>query len=170
MSFKYSTNNKKIGMNNQKEIAMEGKRRWINLNTISDIFAAISVVITIIVYQRHFTQYKKELRTQQTILNNTIVSDQSYLVFNRVPKAGSEMLWTLIDQLADKNNFTSYSDSPKAKEQRGAENTYLTTRDGRKYYVDMWAPKTKKSVKDERNLNNIESGTERMRSTNWSIS
>ena len=76
----------------------------------------------------------------QIALNNTRLSDQSILVFNRVPKAGSEMVWSLINRLSHKNNFTSYSDSMEAKQQRGAENTYLTSRDRRKYYADLWAP------------------------------
>ena len=151
-------------MNNLKEIPMMQKSKRIIQNKIGDIFAVTSIVTMVIVYQKHYQQYKEEILTQQTILNNTIISDQSYLVFNRVPKAGSEMLWTVIDKLAAANNFTSYSDSAKAKEKRGSENTYLKTRDDRKYYTDMWAPKTKESVKDERNLNNMESGMERIRS------
>ena len=127
-------------------------------NIICDIFATISIVTLAIVYQMHYKLHKEELFTQQRILNNTIVSDQSYLVFNRVPKAGSEMLWTLINRLANENNFTSYSDSAKAKANRGSENAYLPTRDGRKYYVDMWRPKTNKSVKDIKSLSDMGSG------------
>ena len=149
-------------MKSGKETAMDANPKWIILNKISDIFAATSVLTLVIVYQKHYQQYKQELHTQQTILNNTIVSDQSYLIFNRVPKAGSEMLWSVINRLAEENNFTSYSDSMKAKEERGSENTYLPYVDDRKYYIDMWSPKTKESVKDERNLNNVHSGKKRI--------
>ena len=129
-------------------------------NIIGNIFATISIVTLAIVYQMHYKLYKEEVFTQQRILNNTIVSDQSYLVFNRVPKAGSEMLWTLINRLAIENNFTSYSDSAKAKANRGSENAYLPNKDARKYYVDMWRPKTHKSVKDIKDLSNLDSGKE----------
>ena len=92
---------------------------------VYDIFATISIVTLGIVYQMHYKKQKEEIFRQQRLLNNTIESDQSYLIFNRVPKAGSEMLWTLINSLARENNFTSYSDSAKAKATRGSENTYL---------------------------------------------
>ena len=137
---------------------MEAKIKQCAYQRICDSFAITSIVMLAIVYQQYYKQHKDELFTHQRILNNTIVSDQSYLVFNRVPKAGSEMLWTLIDILAEENNFTSYSDSMKAKNDRGAENTYLETTDARKYYVDMWRPKTNASVKDINNLNNMKSG------------
>ena len=128
-------------------------------NILWDIVATISIVTLAIVYQMHYKLHKEELFTQQRILNNTIASDHTYLIFNRVPKAGSEMLWTLINSLANENNFTSYSDSAKAKANRGSENAYLPTREGRKYYVDMWRPKPNKSLTFEPSLT-MESGTE----------
>ena len=125
---------------------------------VYDIFATLALVTLANVYQNHYKQSKDELFTQQRLLNNTILSDNSYLVFNRVPKAGSEMLWSLIDKLALENNFTSYSDSMKAKDARGSENTYIPNPEGRKYYVDMWRPKTLESVKNVKDLNNMKSG------------
>ena len=125
---------------------------------VYDIFATLALVTLANVYQNHYKQSKDELFTQQRLLNNTILSDNSYLVFNRVPKAGSEMLWSLIDKLALENNFTSYSDSMKAKDARGSENTYIPMKLGRKYYVDMWRPKTLESVKNVKDLNNMKSG------------
>ena len=125
---------------------------------VYDIFATLALVTMANVYQNHYKQSKDELFTQQRLLNNTILSDNSYLVFNRVPKAGSEMLWSLIDKLALENNFTSYSDSMKAKDARGSENTYIPNPEGRKYYVDMWRPKTLESVKNVKDLNNMKSG------------
>ena len=125
---------------------------------VYDIFATFALVTLANVYQNHYKQSKDELFTQQRLLNNTILSDNSYLVFNRVPKAGSEMLWSLIDKLALENNFTSYSDSMKAKDARGSENTYIPNPEGRKYYVDMWRPKTLESVKNVKDLNNMKSG------------
>ena len=142
---------------------MEAKIKQCAYQRICDSFAITSIVMLAIVYQQYYKQHKDELFTHQRILNNTIVSDQSYLVFNRVPKAGSEMLWTLIDILSVENNFTSYSDSMKAKNDRGAENTYLRTAEARKYYVDMWRPKTNESVKDINNLNNMKSGKENIK-------
>ena len=41
---------------------------------------------------------------------------------------------------------------------RGSENTYIPNPEGRKYYVDMWRPKTLESVKNVKDLNNMKSG------------
>ena len=122
---------------------------------ISDMFAATSVLAVIILHQKYLQHYRDELLIQQTLLNNTIVSNQSYVVFNRVPKAGSEMLWSLIDRLAQENNFTSYSDSMKVKNKRGSENTFLKTKEDRKYYVDLWVNRGSVDVENEEKPNFI---------------
>ena len=124
-----------------------------NWNQISHIFAVTSVLAVIILHQKYLQYYRDELLIQQTLLNNTIVSNQSYVVFNRVPKAGSEMLWSLIDRLAQENNFTSYSDSMKVKNQRGNENTWLKTKEDRKYYVDLWVNRGSVDVENEEKPN-----------------
>ena len=128
------------------------------MDVIFNILATLSIIAMSMLYQTQYKQYKEELLTQRRLLNNTLSSDESYLIFNRVPKAGSEMLWSLINKLSIVNNFTSYSDSARAKNERGAENTYLTTPEARKVYVDYWRPKTLDMVKDIANINNFESG------------
>lgn len=48
------------------------------------------------------------------------------------------MLWELIDKLSARNGFTPYHDDISLKKQRGAENTFLYTEQGRQHYVDMF--------------------------------
>ena len=129
-----------------------------NKNVLFNILATLSIVIMSVMYQTQYKRHMEELLTHRRMLNNTLSSDESYLIFNRVPKAGSEMLWGLINKLAIVNNFTSYSDSAKAKDQRGSENTYLPDQESRKVYVDMWRSKSLDMVGDTSNLNNMESG------------
>ena len=57
----------------------------------------------------------------------------------RVPKAGSEMLWGLIDTISVQNNFTSYSDNQELKAKRGFENTYLLDKSSRETVAKMWS-------------------------------
>ena len=128
------------------------------MDVIFNILATLSIIAMSMLYQTQYKQYKEELLTQRRLLNNTLSSDESYLIFNRVPKAGSEMLWDVINKLARLNNFTSYSDSAKAKANRGAENCYLLDPGARKVYVDMWKPKTIDMVEDIKDINNMESG------------
>lgn len=68
---------------------------------------------------------RKEIHNEANLLNNTHDANQSFVIFNRVPKAGSETLWSLLDKLGKINNFTSYSDDQQLKKNRGFENTLM---------------------------------------------
>ena len=53
-------------------------------------------------------------------LNNTgRAEDQDLLVFNRVPKVGSQTMHNLINRLSKRNNFTSYKDDDDTVRLRG---------------------------------------------------
>ena len=52
------------------------------------------------------------------LLNNTNNSNDTFLIFNRVPKAGTESLMNLLDILASKNNFTAGKDDEDLKKMR----------------------------------------------------
>ena len=53
-------------------------------------------------------------------LNNTgRAEDQDLLVFNRVPKVGSQTMHNLINRLSKRNNFTSYKDDDDNVRLRG---------------------------------------------------
>ncbi len=107
-------------------------------------------------------------------LNNTKHADQGILIFNRyrydklsykklkmsnscfpyrVPKVGSETVWSLIDFLARRNNFSSYSDNMLAKRERGGENTLLDTYEKRKAYYDLLMENGKKPFTYTKHLN-----------------
>ena len=70
----------------------------------------ISVISALIIgyLLSDYSKLKENISIEANLLNNTRFSNQSVVVFNRVPKAGSEMLWTLIDKIQFINNFNSY--------------------------------------------------------------
>ena len=72
-----------------------------------DYLALLCLVLVtwLLCYQ---TRLQSEISLEANELNNTKYANQSFLIFNRVPKAGSETLWSLIDKLAKRNNFQRY--------------------------------------------------------------
>ena len=101
--------------------------------TLYDVISILTALLTALLL-KDYGHLKSELLKEAEQLNNTIKANQTILVFNRTPKAGSESLWKLIDDLAVQNNFISMSDDPDNKKRRG-ENTYLRNLSTRKYYV-----------------------------------
>ena len=77
-------------------------------NKISN-FDIVSVFSTICVAYlvTDFIKLRKKIDTEADLLNNTRRSNQSFLIFNRTPKAGSETVWGMMDFLQHFNNFTS---------------------------------------------------------------
>ena len=72
-----------------------------------DLISLISALI-IAYLLSDYSKLKENISIEANLLNNTRFSNQSVVVFNRVPKAGSEMLWTLIDKIQFINDFNSY--------------------------------------------------------------
>ena len=104
-------------------------KNWDILSLLSTVFVAY--------YLTDYKELIERIDKEANELNNTKKSNQSVLVFNRTPKAGSETIWNLLDFLSKPNNFGSYSDSQELKGQRGYENCYLTNKDEREAYVNM---------------------------------
>ena len=52
------------------------------------------------------------------MLNNTITANETFLIFNRVPKAGTESLMELLVILAQLNNYTAAADDGELKAKR----------------------------------------------------
>ena len=101
--------------------------------TLFDVISILAALLAAVLL-KDYGLLKSELSREIDKLNNTRKANQTVLVFNRTPKAGSESLWKLIDNLAYQNNFTSMSDDQANKKIRG-ENTYLQTASSREYYV-----------------------------------
>ena len=72
-----------------------------------DLISVISALLIAFLWS-DYSKLQENILNEAILLNNTGCSNQSILVFNRVPKAGSEMLWALLDRLQHINNFTSY--------------------------------------------------------------
>ena len=64
-----------------------------------DFISALTVLIFAVLL-RKYREVSSELSTEASKLNNTAKANQTVLVFNRTPKAGSESLWELIGQIS----------------------------------------------------------------------
>ena len=106
-------------------------------STAADVAVFVAIVAAATYTLDRYVSVRSDLSDAASALNNTASADQEGLVFNRVPKVGSEMIWSLIDRLAVRNGFHSFSDSKEVKDRRGSENTYLRTRDLRRAYADI---------------------------------
>ena len=59
-------------------------------------------------------------------LNNSVrADDQDLLMFNRVPKVGSQTMLRLLELLSKRNNFIAYKDSFENVRKNG-ENTFVS--------------------------------------------
>eukprot|EP00096_Caligus_rogercresseyi_P011298 TRINITY_DN4404_c0_g1_i1.p1 TRINITY_DN4404_c0_g1~~TRINITY_DN4404_c0_g1_i1.p1 ORF type:complete len:333 (+),score=63.69 TRINITY_DN4404_c0_g1_i1:29-1027(+) len=77
------------------------------------------------------------LESEAQRLNISSRSNGDFVLYNRVPKSGSQTLWKIIDNLAVSHGFNSTIDSPKLKAIRGSENVYF--RDSEQMdYIQMW--------------------------------
>merc|ERR1712038_1418123 len=86
------------------------------LNTI-DVVAIIGIVLTCWL-MLDYVRIQSDIEKEADSLNNTKFANQSLMIFNRVPKAGTETLWGLIDVLAYLNNFTVFQDNADLKDMR----------------------------------------------------
>ena len=97
------------------------------------VFSIFSLSFLILEYKK----IQNELLQESNQLNITKNLNTSFLIFNRTPKAGSEMIWTLIDRLSVKNEFKNFRFSQNVKKHRGGENTYFDEFE-QKIYIDMF--------------------------------
>ena len=100
----------------------------------NDIFAVLSTVC-LALFWTQYQQLKSDLKYEANLLNKTHQSNESIVIFNRVPKCGSESLHKIMEILSAKNNFTVYDDEHTKK---GVEITYLAEKSDRKAFVDMF--------------------------------
>ena len=102
-----------------------------------DVIFVISCGLATFLFQ-DYAKLKAKLQSKASLLNNTAKANQSFMIFNRVPKAGTNTLWEVIDVVAINQNhtFKSLGDSGKLKEARG-ENTFMFEENERKTYVEM---------------------------------
>ena len=102
-----------------------------------DVIFVISCGLAALLFQ-DYIKLKVSLKSKASSLNNTAKANQTFMIFNRVPKAGTNTLWEVIDTVAFKQNqsFKSLGDSSKLKDARG-ENTFMFEESERKHYVEM---------------------------------
>ena len=102
-----------------------------------DIVAFLSLILTMIVYKYYYQPFRDKILLHQVKLNNTIRSNQSYLIFNRVPKAGSQTVQGLIRVLSKINGFNLYNGKDSWDYKHSSEKYFLSENDKR-VHVDMW--------------------------------
>ena len=103
----------------------------------ADIIACVCLTITMLVYKYYYQPYRNEILLRQRQLNNTIKSDQSYLIFNRVPKAGSQTIRRIIRVLAPINGFNLYK-GLDTREYRKASEKYFLSEEDKKFHISSW--------------------------------
>ena len=101
------------------------------------MMAWMSLTITMLVYKYYYQPYRNEILLRQRQLNNTIKSDQSYLIFNRVPKAGSQTIRRIIRVLAPIHGFTLYK-GIDTREYRKASEKYFLSEEDKKFHISSW--------------------------------
>ena len=90
-----------------------------------------------LVYKYYYQPYRDEILLHQRELNNTLTSDQSYLIFNRVPKAGSQTIRRIIRVLAPINGFKLYK-GLDTREYRKASEKYFLSEEDKKFHISSW--------------------------------
>ena len=95
-------------------------------------FVNIAVAICVSSYYMHV---KRHLTHLQNKLNVTSQLNQSFLIFQQVPKTGSEQMMAMIEVLAQKHNFKSFSANPSFTQQFGQFHTFDFQTRG--FYVNM---------------------------------
>lgn len=78
------------------------------INLVYTDYISIICALVIAFLLSDYTKLKENISNEAKLLNNTQHANQSFIIFNRVPKAGSETLWGLLDRLQYGNNFSSY--------------------------------------------------------------
>ena len=112
---------------------------------VSDWLAVASALAAAWSCRRYLAAREAVVTYRLNHLNNTAnATVPGLLVFNRVPKVGSQTLWMLLDKLSARNGFGSFSDSAEAKKARGnSENNYLPAPSERKGYYDLLANRSR---------------------------
>ena len=103
----------------------------------ADIIACVSLTITMLVYRYYYQPYRDEILLRQRELNNTLTSDQSYIIFNRVPKAGSQTIRRIIRVLAPINGFNLYK-GLDTREYRKASEKYSLSEEDKMFHISSW--------------------------------
>ena len=102
-----------------------------------DIIACLSSIMTMVVYKYYYQPFRDKILWHQLKLNNTIRSNQTYLIFNRVPKAGSQTVNGLIRVLSKLNGFNLYNGLDSWDYKHPSEKYFLSEKDKR-IHIHMW--------------------------------
>ena len=85
--------------------------------TFPDLITLFCVVIFAWLYSE-YGDLRQRLSNEAEMLNNTGSANETFMIFNRVPKAGTETLMELLEILSYGNKFTASKDDEDLKIQR----------------------------------------------------
>ena len=97
-------------------------------------FHLVNIVLALCVAS-YYMNAKRHLTHLQNKLNITSGLNQSFMIFQQVPKTGSEQMNAMIEVLALKHNFSSFSANPSFTQQFGQFHTFDFQTRG--FYVNM---------------------------------
>ena len=99
-------------------------------------FMSIFLASMTVLYYKYTCSMKSNLSKLQKSLNVTSNYNQSFVIFNQVPKTGSEQMMYIIDVLAPKNQFLNISSNPEFQKKKGQFQIF-PDKAVRYFYVDM---------------------------------
>ena len=92
---------------------MVNKKTMAFVDTIS-----LFCVVALAWLYSEYGELLKKFENEKYSINNTISANETFLIFNRVPKAGTETLMELLEILGQLNNFTAAKDDEDLKKVR----------------------------------------------------
>ena len=108
---------------------------WYKKIKLIDCVIIVCAIFSAMLYPQRRSLRVLLMNETQT-LNITSKLNTSFLIFNRNPKAASQTIWTLLNNLQYPNNFHSHHASPEFKNINQGENVYLT-KVGQEEYVKL---------------------------------
>ena len=100
-------------------------------NIVLVSLALFQAMLTYMRYRNVHFVYSSVVRA----LNKTADANQTFMIFNQVPKTGSENMIHLIDSLSFKNNFMNISSNPEFNQKYGYFHYF--DEDLKRYYINM---------------------------------
>ena len=116
-----------VHQNYTKKITESNERNL--TQNLAKSFGGQTMRSVIRILSKHKHSQEKLIELYQTGLNNTASSDQSYIIFNRNAKSGSETVQSIISMLSKKNNFTMVTANYRES---------ILSEERRRYFFDLW--------------------------------
>ena len=105
------------------------------MKNIDNFISLLACLLAILLY-KNYQELKQAYKEMNLILNKTVIVNQSLMIFNQVPKTGSENMMQLINSLSMRNNFSDFNSNPEFTNQFGSYQRFEEYQ--KLYYIDMF--------------------------------